>query len=60
VKSSANSCLARFVSVVPSIVHSPFGVPSRCRYFCVVFRFLCPTIILTVSQFCVLLSCFVM
>jgi len=59
VKSASKSCLARSLSVVPSTSHSPFSFASRCRYFWVVFSFLCPIIILTVSAFCVLLSCFV-
>jgi len=39
--------------------HSPLSVASRCRYFWVVFSFLCPISILTVSTFSVLRSCFV-
>lgn len=58
-KSSVSSCLARSLFVVPSTIHSPDVPASKCMYFCVVFRFLCPTICLTISAFCVLWSCFV-
>ena len=40
VKSFSRSSSALFLSVVPSTIHSPFSVLSRCRYLCVVFRFL--------------------
>ena len=59
-KSFSRSCLARSLSDVPSTIHSPFVNPSMCKYFCVVLSVLCPTSILTVSAFCVLLSCLVM
>ena len=60
VKSAVKSCLARSLSVVPSTIHSPFQFSaSRCMYFCVVLRFLCPTICLTISAFCILRSFFV-
>ena len=59
VKSAVSSCLARWLSVVPSTIHSPFVPASRCRYFWVVSSFLCPISILTVSAFCVLRNCLV-
>ena len=35
--------------MVPSTIHSPSSRLSRCKYFCVVFKHLCPIKILTVS-----------
>jgi len=60
VKSLSRSSSARFLSVVPSTIHSPVFPASRCRYFCVVLRCLCPTICLTISVFWVRRSCLVM
>ena len=58
-KSASRSSCARFLSVVPSTVHSPLSKLSRCRYFWVVLSCLCPMIMRTVSVFCVLRSCLV-
>lgn len=58
-KSCLSSSSALFWSVVDSTIHSPVVPASRCRYFCVVLRFLCPTICLTISVFWVLRSCLV-
>lgn len=60
VKSFSKSSSALFLSVVPSTIHSPLVPASRCRYFCVVFRCLCPTIWRTISVFWHRRSCLVM
>lgn len=59
VKSCLSSSSALFWSVVLSTIHSPLWSASRCKYFCVVSSLLCPVNCLTISAFCVLLSCFV-
>ena len=59
VKLARSSSCARFLSVVPSTIHSPLSRLSRCRYFCVVLSCLCPIMIRTVSVFWVLRSCLV-
>ena len=59
VKSAVSSSCARFLSVVPSTIHSPLSRLSRCRYFWVVLSCLCPIRMRTVSVFCVLRSCLV-
>lgn len=59
VKSCLSSSSARFWSVVLSTIHSPLWSARRCRYFCVVSSRLCPINCLTISAFCVLLSCLV-
>ena len=60
VKSLSKSSSALFLSVVPSVIHSPLVPASRCRYLCVVLRCLCPTICLTISVFWHRFSCLVM
>ena len=60
VKSAWSSSCARFLSVVPSTIHSPLFSASRWKYFWVVLSLLCPTICLTNSAFCILRSLFVM
>jgi len=59
VKSASMSFLASSLVVAPRHSHSPLLKFSRCRYFWVVFSFLCPISMRTVSAFCILCSCLV-